>query len=300
MQTIFNYISQTEQLVYNYWPLILALVILNLNISSLRSYRIRSISKTVFSNIFLYYSSVKFLAWLLPLRLEEPISAFTLKKLIGKEGWGSSISTIVVTKLCDYSLYILVFFLFFAIYTTGRQNIFLGIAVLTIGILFIFIAFKKRALIVLEVIKYVKFLLTIFPINKFPQKIRMFFSDSSYITRNFVSSGKFWFTTFLISLMQIIFASGIIFSASDKAIDFELFLIVLIYILTQAIPIRLFFGIGIFDITVLIFGYFTTIGFSPSELIQFRALIFVVITLEIVLVLVIYTLINLRKNFGKK
>ena len=132
-----------------------------------------------------------------------------------------------------------------------------------------------------------------------PSKVKIFLSDSSYIARSFISSSKFWLTTFFIALLQILYACGVIFGASDKAIDFELFLIVLIYILTQAIPIRLFFGVGIFDIAILLIGYFTTVGFSVSELILFRTLIFFVITLEIVFVSVVYTFTNLSRRIGK-
>ena len=300
MKTILNsYISQTEQLVYNYWPLILLLLIINLVISYLRSYRVKHIIKTFYSNIFLYFSSIKFFAWLLPFRLEEIISVFVLKKLIGKDGWGSSTSTIIVTKLSDYLIYFFIFFIVLAIYSSGRQNIFLGLSFLIVGGIIVSLAFNRREIIIANIIKNIKALVSKFPNSKLPLKLGVFFSDSSYIARSFVASSKFWSTTFLIAFLQILYACGVIFGASDKAIDFELFLIVLIYILTQAIPIRLFFGVGIFDIAVLLIGYFTTVGFSVNELILFRTLIFFVITLEMVFVFLMYTLINLSRGIEK-
>ena len=227
------------------------------------------------------------------------MSVFVLKKLIGKDGWGSSASTIIVTRLSDYLIYFFIFFIVFVIYSSGRQNIFLGLSFLIVGGIIVSLAFNRREIIIANIIKNIKALVSKFPNSKLPLKLGVFFSDSSYIARSFVSSSKFWSTTFLIAFLQILYACGVIFGASDKAIDFELFLIVLIYILTQAIPIRLFFGVGIFDIAVLLIGYFTTVGFSVNELILFRTLIFFVITLEMVFVFLMYTLINLSRGIEK-
>ena len=126
--------------------------------------------------------------------------------------------------------------------------------------------------------------------------MKTFMSDSSSVIRMYIEKNKFWFTTTIIAILQVIFTCILIFGASDNSVDIELFIIVLMYILLQAIPIRLFFGIGMFDIAVLIFGYFTTVGFSINELILFRTLIFFVISTEIIFILFFYSMNKIIKN----
>jgi len=272
------------------------MLILNITVTNLRSYRIRDLVETKFLNIILYYSSIRFLAWIMPFRLEEPFSAYALKKLINKDGWGSSISTIIITRLGDYLIIFLMFFLVLITYLFSRENFFLGLGSFIFIIFILNFIYLKRNKITSLAIDFVKILFSYLPENFSSKKIKIFMNDGSAIIRMYLSKNRFWLTTSLIAILQILITSILIFSSSDNSIDIELFIIVLMFILLQAIPLRLFFGVGIFDVAVLVSGYFTSIGFSVDELILFRSLMFFIIITEIFSVLLIYTFINIFKK----
>ena len=274
------------------------MLILNITITNLRSYRIRDLVETKFLKILLYYSSIRFLAWIMPFRLEEPFSAYALKKLINKDGWGSSISTIIITRLGDYLIIFLMFFLVLITYLFSRENFFLGLGSFFFIIFMLNFIYLKRNKATSIIINTVKFLFTYLPENLATEKIRVFMNDSSTIIRMYLNKNRFWLTTSLIAIMQIFITCILIFGSSDNSIDIELFIIVLMYILLQAIPLRLFFGVGVFDVAVLVSGYFTTIGFSVDELILFRSLMFFIIITEISFVLLIYTFRNILKKIS--
>ena len=204
-----NFISQTLDLIHNYWVLIVIMLILNITITNLRSYRIKDLIETKFLNIVLYYSSIRFLAWIIPLRLEEPFSAYALKKLINKDGWGSSISTIFITRLGDYLIIFLMFFLVLITYLFSRVNIFLGIGSFIFIIFSLNFIYQKRYEVTSITIGFIKSLFNYLPKNLSTEKIKVFMNDGSVVIRMYLNKNRFWLTTSLIALMPAIMTTAL-------------------------------------------------------------------------------------------
>ncbi len=287
-----NLLAQTTELVHIYWPMIPVLFFVNLFITFLRSFRVKSITNTSFVNIFYYYSCVRFIAWILPFKLDELVSVFFMKKLIGRKGWGHSISTLFITKLSDYIFLILIISILLIIFTLFRQNELIGFIAFIILPLLLSIFFFKREFLIEIVIQNLKKIFKLRLFKNIENKFSNFLSDSRSNIERFILRKDFWLIGISIAMLQIFFATSIAFGSSDRVIDFELFIIVFSFIIIQSIPLKLFFGIGIFDIYILLLGYITPVGFTVYELILFRSSILFIIILELLFVSLGYIIIK--------
>lgn len=103
----------------------------------------------------------------------------------------------------------------------------------------------------------------------------------------------------MISFLNYIFILVTLYLSTDQTLDREIFFLVFIFSILQPIPLKVFFGIGFFDVAVYVSNIYFGIGINIEQLLLFRVLIFTLLIIELV-ILVTYNILNLTYAIFKK
>lgn len=272
------------------FSLILIALFCNIGITILRAKRILFLSKyKKIEDIVLFFSFHRVINFILPFKSADLIKIYFFKKVLKKNNYRNILSLYVSTKFLDLLFFVLISFIIFISF------VFLKIDILSflIVILFVtfFLIFKKK-----KIFNYFK------EIKNFIRKISKSYKLSKKIFDevDYIANKNFFQKTIYISILNYIFTLIIIFLATDLAIDRELFFLVFLFSFLQPIPLRLFFGIGFFDIIVYITNLYFGIGINIEQLTFFRLIILAILIFELINVMIYYLILNFKNVISKK
>ena len=114
------------------------------------------------------------------------------------------------------------------------------------------------------------------------------------------NSNKFFSYTFLISLNSYFCTILLLFICSDRSFDAKLFFLCFAFTLFNAIPLRLPFNVGVFDIFVGIGNQIFNYGLTIENLLLFRILQLFLYSIDFVFWYLAYNIKNIFGNHFKK
>ena len=272
------------------FSLILVAFFCNIGITIFRSKRILSLSKyKKIEDIVLFFSFHRVINFILPFKSADIIKIYFFKKVLKKNNYKSILSLYVSTKFLDLLLFASLSLIIFISFVFLKIDI-LSFLVVILFVTFFLISKKKKIFNSLKEGK--NFIRKISKSYKLSKKI---FDEIDYIANK-----SFLQKTIYISILNYIFTLIIIFLATDLAIDRELFFLVFLFSFLQAIPLRLFFGIGFFDIIVYITNLYFGIGINIEQLTFFRLTILVILISELINVMIYYLILNFKNVISQK
>lgn len=232
----------------------------------------KKISKTFnqipLKEIYCHLSFVRLINFIFPFKIGDLISLFYLKKKIINQ-LNISVSYILITKFFEFFLLILISFIVCIVFfietkiNFDEKILFKYIYFLILIIFFLLFFYIKRKKVHLNKIVFKKNFLNNFKIL--------------IISKNFLSY------SFFISFIQFLCTVLIIFLSSDRSIDNELFFLTSIYVLLNAIPIKLPFGISSFDFFSIALTYYFDYGLSIQNLTTMRSIQFLTFSIDYIL-----------------
>jgi hypothetical protein len=272
----------------NFFLLIFALTI-NIGITYLRCLRLRNfITIKDIKGVFLFLSFYRVANFTLPFKSADIIQFFFLKKILIKNKILNILSILTLTKVIDMIFVQVIASLIFITFVLDKINSFIFLLFLFLVIAYIL---KKKKIIVKYIKKIKKKLKNIKNINKL---FIIIFKEIDYLFRKDLLK-----KSIMISFLNYIFILVILYLSTDQTLDREIFFLVFIFSILQPIPLRIFFGIGFFDVAVYVSNLYFGIGINIEQLLLFRVLQFTLLIMEFV-ILLIYNIFNLAYVIFKK
>jgi hypothetical protein len=171
----------------------------------------------------------------------------------------------------------------FLIFTIFVLNIVSGFIFSFLLILIFYFIFKKKIILINYVKKKKEKLRSLKNINKL---INIFLSEIDYLFKKELLK-----RSIVVAILNYFFIFITLYLSTDQTLDKEIFFLVFIFSILQPIPLKLFFGIGFFDFAVYVSNIYFGIGIDIEQLLLFRALIFILLIIELLMVL-FFNLIN--------
>ena len=278
------------QFTSNSYVLILIALICNIGITIFRTKRILLLSKhKKIIDLILFFSFYRLSNFILPFKSADILKLFFFKKILKKNKNKNIFSVYLSTKILDLFLFIFLSLLILLFFAFVKFNIVYFIFFL---ILIILLITRNKKKIFLSIKKFKN---TIRYLSKSYTLTKKLFNEFDYIAKE-----KFFERTINISIFNYIFTLIIMYLSTDRSLDREIFFLVFIFSILQPLPLKLFFGVGFFDIVVYITNIYFNIGINLEQLILFRSLIFSLLFFEFILILVYYFVQNYKNVLFKK
>lgn len=272
----------------NFFLLIFALTI-NIGITYLRCSRLRNFTTIKdIKGVFLFLSFYRVANFTLPFKSADIIQFFFLKKILIKNKILNILSILALTKAIDMIFVQVIASLIFIIFILDKINSFIFLLFLFLVVVYFF---KKKKIIVKYIKKIKKKLKNIKNINKL---FNIILKEIDYLFRRDLLK-----KSVMISFLNYIFILVILYLSTDQSLDREIFFLIFIFSILQPIPLRIFFGIGFFDVAVYVSNLYFGIGIDIEQLLLFRLLTFALLIIELV-ILVTYNILNLTHDIFKK
>lgn len=274
----------------NYLILFLFALLINITITFLRTSRLRSFIKIKnLKNLLFFLSFYRVANFILPLKSADIIQVFFFKKILVKNNFLNVLSLLTLTKILDMflvqliSLFVLIFFILDDPY---------NLAFLVIMIFILILIYKKKTNIK-EIFKLLKYKLR--NLKKPKNLLVKIYTEIDYILRSELLK-----KSILISILNYLFILIMIFLSTDQTFDKEIFFLIFIFSILQPLPIKLFFGVGFFDLAVYISNIYFGIGIEIQQLVFFRLLCFTILVMEFFAISIIYVMSSLNTLIQKK
>lgn len=273
----------------NYLILFLFALLINITITFLRTSRLRSFIKIKnLKNLLFFLSFYRVANFILPLKSADIIQVFFFKKILVKNNFLNVLSLLTLTKILDMflvqliSLFVLIFFILDDPY---------NLAFLVIMIFILILIYKKKTNIK-EIFKLLKYKLR--NLKKPKNLLVKIYTEIDYILRSELLK-----KSILISILNYLFILIMIFLSTDQTFDKEIFFLIFIFSILQPLPIKLFFGVGFFDLAVYISNIYFGIGIEIQQLVFFRLLSFTILVMEFFAISIIYVMSSLNTRIQK-
>ena len=264
-------------------------LVINIWITYLRCSRLKDFIKIKdIKGLFLFLSFYRVANFTLPFKTADIIQFYFFKKILVKNKIFNILSLLSLTKLMDMLLIQIIAFLIFIIFIL---KIFSGFIFSLLLISVLFFLYKKRILIVNYIKKKKEKLRNIVNINKL---FNILLKEIDYLFKKDLLK-----KSIVISILNYGFITIVLFIATDQILDREIFFLVFIFSILQPIPLKLFFGVGFFDLAVYISNFYFGIGVDVDQLLLFRFLVFSLLIIELFFI-TIYSYVNLIHVFSKK
>jgi hypothetical protein len=247
-------------------------------IKNLDANLINNINKIKIQELQVYLSFARWITFVLPFKIGDAVSLFILKKKIIKL-YSSSIFYLAGSKFLEFFILLFISFFFFIFFYSKIQ----------------LVNYEK----IIDKFFYILLILIFFLIfilkkNKiFKIKFKNIYINNLTLLLN---SNKFFSYTFLISLNAYFCTILLLFICSDRLVDTKLFFLCFAFTLFNAIPLRLPFNIGVFDIFAGISNQIFNYGLTIENLLLFRILQLFLYSIDFVFWYLIYNFKNRLKN----
>ena len=273
----------------NYLILLLFALLINITITILRTSRLRTfIEIKNLKNLLFFLSFYRVANFILPLKSADIIQVFFFKKILIKNNFLNVLSLLTLTKILDMFLVQLIsFFIFiFFILDSAYDSAFL---VLVILILILIYKKKKNIKGLFKSLKY-----KLRKLDKSKNLLNKIYTEIDYMLRSDLLK-----KSILISILNYLFILIMIFLSTDQTFDKEIFFLIFIFSILQPLPIKLFFGVGFFDLAVYISNIYFGIGIEIQQLVFFRFLTFTILVMEFFVISIIYVMSSLNTRIQK-